>query len=181
MAELRRNILTVPPAQREAANQAVAEATGNPADALTFTVPRYTSQGVLECYVCSWDMVATGHDLAAILAAVQAQAPAATDVRKWAAGQTVRVGDQRWHDGELFTVIQAHTTQSDWAPTATPALWTPLRADLAAWVQPTGAHDAYPLGARVTFNGRVYESKIAANVWSPAVYPAGWTDLGPAV
>ncbi|MFI0434080.1 MAG: carbohydrate-binding protein [Candidatus Nanopelagicales bacterium] len=178
---LRRIILTVTPAQQAAANAAVAAATGNPADAYTFTVPRYDSQGVIVAYICSWDMIATGHDLQTILDAVTPTAPAATDVRKWAAGQTVRVGDQRWHDGELFTVIQAHTTQSDWAPTATPALWKQHRADLAAWVQPTGAHDAYPLGAKVTFKGKVYESKIPANVWSPAVYPAGWTDLGPAV
>ena len=178
---LRRNILTVPPAQRDAANQAVAAATGNPADVLTFTVPRYDNRGVVTAFVASWDMVATGHDLAAILAAVTPTAPATQEVPAWAAGQTVRVGDQRWHDGELFTVIQAHTTQSDWAPTATPALWKHHRADLAAWVQPTGAHDAYPLGAKVTFNGRVYESKIPANVWSPTAYPAGWTDLGPAV
>ena len=44
----------------------------------------------------------------------------------------------------------------------------------AAWVQPTGAQDAYAIGARVTFNGSVYESKINANVWSPTAYPAGW-------
>lgn len=181
MTELRRNILTVTPAQRDAANAAVAAATGNPADAYTFTVPRYDSRGVVTAYIASWDMEATGHDLQTILEAVTPEAPAATDVRKWAAGQTVRVGDQRWHDGELFTVIQAHTTQSDWAPTATPALWKQHRADLAAWVQPTGAHDAYPLGAKVTYNGRVYESKIPANVYSPTVYPAGWTDLGPAI
>ena len=180
MSELRRIILTVPPAQQAAANAAVAAATGNPADALTFTVPRYDNLGVITAYVASWDMVATGHDLQTILDAVTPEAPAATDVRKWAAGQTVRVGEQRWHDGELFTVIQAHTTQSDWTPTATPALWKQHRADLAAWVAPTGAHDAYPLGARVTFKGRIYESKIAANVYSPTAYPAGWTNLGPA-
>jgi hypothetical protein len=28
--------------------------------------------------------------------------------------------------------------------------------------------------ALVVFQGKVYESLIAANVWSPAVYPAGW-------
>ena len=45
------------------------------------------------------------------------------------------------------------------------------------WVQPLGAHDAYKIGDRVTFNGKVYESVIAANVWSPAVYPAGWKEV----
>lgn len=45
------------------------------------------------------------------------------------------------------------------------------------WTQPLGAHDAYKIGDRVTFNGKVYESVINANVWSPAVYPAGWTEV----
>lgn len=42
----------------------------------------------------------------------------------------------------------------------------------AAWVQPTGAHDAYPLDALVTHNGQVWRSTAAANVWEPGVY--GW-------
>ena len=177
---LRRIILTVPPAQRDAANQAVAAATGNPADALTFTVPRYDSQGVIVAYICSWDMIATGHDLAAILAAVQAQAPTCAEVPKWQTGQPVTIGLRRWYENVLYECVQAHTTQSDWSPPVVPALWKQHRADLAAWVAPTGAHDAYPLGARVTFKGRIYESKIAANVYSPTAYPAGWTNLGPA-
>jgi len=37
-----------------------------------------------------------------------------------------------------------------------------------------GAHDAYAIGDRVTFEGATYESLIAANVWSPTAYPAGW-------
>ncbi len=181
MTELRRNILTVPPAQRDAANQAVAAATGNPADDQTFTVPRYDNRGVVTAYIASWDMEATGHDLAAILAAVQAQAPTCAEVPKWQTGQPVTIGLRRWYDGVLYECVQAHTTQSDWTPPVVPALWKQHRADLAPFSQPQGAHDAYPLGAKVTFNGRVYESKIAANVYSPTVYPAGWTDLGPAV
>ncbi len=45
------------------------------------------------------------------------------------------------------------------------------------WKQPLGAHDAYKTGDRVTFEGKVYESTIDGNVWSPAVYPAGWTEV----
>lgn len=45
------------------------------------------------------------------------------------------------------------------------------------WTQPLGAHDAYKTGDRVTFEGKVYESTIDGNVWSPAVYPAGWTEV----
>ena len=42
------------------------------------------------------------------------------------------------------------------------------------WVQPTGAHDAYSIGDRVTFEGQVWESKIDANTWSPTEYPSAW-------
>lgn len=43
-----------------------------------------------------------------------------------------------------------------------------------AWVQPTGAHDAYNTGDKVTYNGQHYVSKLAGNVWSPEAYPQGW-------
>ena len=42
------------------------------------------------------------------------------------------------------------------------------------FVQPTGAHDAYQIGDRVLYNGKVYESTIANNAYSPDVYPQGW-------
>jgi hypothetical protein len=47
----------------------------------------------------------------------------------------------------------------------------------AEWVQPTGGHDAYNTGDRVTFNAECFESVIDANVWSPTDYPAGWTSI----
>lgn len=43
------------------------------------------------------------------------------------------------------------------------------------WVQPTGAHDAYAQGAKVSHNGKKWTSDIAANVWEPGVY--GWTEV----
>jgi hypothetical protein len=47
------------------------------------------------------------------------------------------------------------------------------------WRQPTGAHDAYPLGAVVSHNGGTWESTVAANVWEPGV--SGWKDAGPGI
>ena len=44
------------------------------------------------------------------------------------------------------------------------------------FVQPTGAHDAYHIGDKITFNGKHYVSLLDGNVWSPAVYPAGWQE-----
>jgi hypothetical protein len=95
----------------------------------------------------------------------------------WRVGEAVKVGDVRSWADTLVECLQAHTTQSDWTPDKVPALWKIHRAAGAApapWVQPLGGHDAYKIGDRVTFNGKVYESAINGNVWSPTAYPAGW-------
>ena len=42
------------------------------------------------------------------------------------------------------------------------------------WKRPTGAHDAYHKGDKVTYNGKKYISLIDSNTYSPADYPAGW-------
>ena len=43
-----------------------------------------------------------------------------------------------------------------------------------AYVQPTGAHDAYAKGDRVSYNGAVWRSLIDANVWSPDELMHSW-------
>lgn len=45
------------------------------------------------------------------------------------------------------------------------------------WKQPEGGHDAYKVGDRVTYNGKVYESTINGNVWAPDAYPQGWREI----
>ena len=42
------------------------------------------------------------------------------------------------------------------------------------FVQPTGAHDAYNAGKKVTFKGEKYICKMDGCVWSPEVYPDAW-------
>ena len=49
--------------------------------------------------------------------------------------------------------------------------------DAPAYVQPTGAHDAYQAGDRVTFQGHVYEAVTNAVVWSPLAYPQAWKEV----
>lgn len=49
--------------------------------------------------------------------------------------------------------------------------------DINDFVQPTGAQDAYAKGDKVRFDGKVYESLIDGNVYSPADYPAGWQEI----
>ena len=101
----------------------------------------------------------------------------------WKPGMAVKIGQMLVHEVagllKLYRVVQAHTTQSDWQPQSVPALFV-LAAPAGVipdWVQPTGAHDAYNIGDKVRFDGKVYESKINANVWSPLAYAAGWKEI----
>lgn len=88
--------------------------------------------------------------------------------------------DERIRYGEkLYRCVQAHTSQADWTPDATPALWTEVAkpGEIPVWKQPTGAQDAYNRGDKVWYpekNTTVYESTIDNNVWSPDAYPDGW-------
>ena len=42
------------------------------------------------------------------------------------------------------------------------------------YVQPTGAHDAYNIGDKITYNGKKYECQMNGCVWNPDDYPKGW-------
>lgn len=42
------------------------------------------------------------------------------------------------------------------------------------YVQPTGAHDAYHVGDKITWDGRHWVCKMDGCVWTPGDYPAGW-------
>lgn len=93
----------------------------------------------------------------------------------WKIGAAYAVNDRRRYGVNLYKCVQAHTSQADWTPDATPALWVKVSVDeWPEWVQPTGAHDAYNTGDKVTYNGKRYVSLIDANVYSPDAYPAGW-------
>lgn len=45
------------------------------------------------------------------------------------------------------------------------------------YVQPTGAHDAYHIGDKITYNGKKYICKLDGCVWTPDDYPAGWEEV----
>ena len=96
---------------------------------------------------------------------------------QWVVGHTYVVGERLQYNGVLYRVVQAHTSQADWTPDITPALFVVVSLDeWPEFVQPTGAHDAYNKGDKVTFEGKHYISLIDGNVYSPAAYPAGWQE-----
>ncbi len=94
----------------------------------------------------------------------------------WVNGKDYIKGDRVQHGGTLYRCIQAHTAQANWTPDATPALWAVISLEeWPEWVQPTGAHDAYAEGAKVSHGGKRWYSTIPANVYEPGVY--GWTEV----
>lgn len=94
---------------------------------------------------------------------------------RWEVGITVSAGERYQFSGKLFKVIQGHTTQGDWTPDKTPALFTEVSVDeWPEWVRPTGGHDCYNKGDKVTFESEHYISLIDNNSWAPTEYPAGW-------
>lgn len=93
----------------------------------------------------------------------------------WETDTQYAVGDRRQYNGLLYRCVQAHTSQADWTPPAVPALWVRTSTDeWPEWIQPTGAHDAYEKGAKVSHNGKHWINDIDANVYEPGVY--GWSE-----
>ena len=86
------------------------------------------------------------------------------------------VGDRIRYNDTLYKCVQAHTSQSDWTPDVTPALWVVVCIDeFPEWKQPTGAQDAYRIGDKVSHLEKHWTSAIDYNVYEPSVY--GWDEV----
>jgi hypothetical protein len=85
--------------------------------------------------------------------------------------------DALYRYGDIVVMVRQSHNRAPYAPEKTPALFWTVNSteepeEPQPWKQPTGAHDAYQKGDRVTYNGQTWESTIDANVWAPGVY--GW-------
>ena len=104
---------------------------------------------------------------------------------KWQAGKEYVVGDRVLYLGVLYKVLQAHTSQAGWEPNIAPSLFAKNlivkdeegeQVDISEWVQPDSTNP-YMIGDKVKFEGKVYQSLIDNNVWSPSDYPQGWEEV----
>lgn len=85
------------------------------------------------------------------------------------------VGNLVQYNEELYRVIQPHTSQADWTPSAAVSLFVKISIEeIPEWNQPVGAHDAYSKGDKCWYLNKndIYESDIDGNVWKPTEY--GW-------
>ena len=91
--------------------------------------------------------------------------------KKWESS----IDNNVWEPGVYGWEEVAESTGDGGGGTTEPE--TPPAETIPDFVQPTGAHDAYKKGDKVKFEGKVYESLIDANTYSPSAYPAGWKEI----
>ena len=72
------------------------------------------------------------------------------------AGQILRFGD------DIYRVIQPHTTQDDWTPDKTPALFNIVGGDWEEW-EP----GSYAKGTKRKRFGKKWVSNVDGNIWEP--------------
>lgn len=103
------------------------------------------------------------------------QAEQCTDLfENWQENVSYNVDDRRQYDGLLYRCVQQHISQNGWEPPHVPALWVRTSTDeWPEWIQPTGAHDAYHAGDKVSHAEKHWVSDVDSNIWEPGVY--GWT------
>ena len=93
----------------------------------------------------------------------------------WKTNKAYEVGDRIRYEKTLYKCVQAHTSQDDWTPDITPALWMEVSIEeFPEWKQPTGSQDAYNKGDKVSHNGKHWISNVDANVWEP---PTVWSEI----
>lgn len=86
------------------------------------------------------------------------------------------IKDKRYRYGDtLYKCVQAHTTQSDWTPDVTPALWVVVSLD--EWPEiPENipAENPFMQGDKGTWKGEHYICQIDQCVWNPDQYAQAW-------
>ena len=102
--------------------------------------------------------------------------------KHWAVGVWVERGERLEYKGKLYRVEQDHTTQADYTPDTTPALYTRIAfpGEILPWKRPTGAQDAYQNGDKVYYpdvGDPIYQSNHDYNVYSPEEYPDWWDKI----
>jgi hypothetical protein len=87
-------------------------------------------------------------------------------------------GERVSYNNSYYRCIQNHISQADWSPDVAVSLWVATAdpgEEYPEWKQPSGAHDAYQKGDKVSHNDKHWISDIDANAYEPGVY--GWTDV----
>lgn len=99
---------------------------------------------------------------------------------EWKTGVSYKKDDRLMYNDKFYKVLQDHTSQADWTPDTAVSLYVEVSDPSVAYPefkQPTGAHDTYMKGDKVTFNNKHYESLVDNNAYSPEAYPPNWKEI----
>lgn len=94
---------------------------------------------------------------------------------EWKPGLTLAVGDTVMYGGNMFVVVQGHTSQAGWEPgTATQALFRRVKQEGNTEWQPD---TDYATGDECTYEGSTYtclQGHTSQNGWEPPAVPSLW-------
>jgi hypothetical protein len=95
--------------------------------------------------------------------------------RQWRVGVDYEVDKKLMYNDELYKVISAHTSQSDWTPDVANTLFNKYKpADvISEWDYPV----EYELEKKVTYNGATYrciQPHTSQSDWTPDAVPSLW-------
>jgi hypothetical protein len=98
---------------------------------------------------------------------------------EWSENWIGKAGTILREEGKLYRSIHDITNVAqNTKPSETPSMWTQIgdpAEEYPEWSQPIGAHDAYSMGSKVSYNGKHWISTVADNIWQPGVY--GWEEV----
>ena len=91
-------------------------------------------------------------------------------------GKQASVGERYYYNNKLYKVLTPHIISTQWTPDVAPSLWVEVSIEeCPEWVQPVGSTDAYNIGAKVSHNGKHWQSLVDGNVWEPSeAVPTLW-------
>lgn len=101
-------------------------------------------------------------------------------------GVQKRIDEMAIQLNSVTTLLQEHEKQITAIKTAIEEGGTivpepkpnPEPEEFPDWKQPSGAHDAYNTGDKMTYtDGKKYICKMDGCVWGPDVYPAAWEEV----
>lgn len=96
----------------------------------------------------------------------------------WKEEVNYTVGERVLYNDVLYKVLQAHTSQANWAPDVAVSLFAkvliPDANVIPEWEQPDSTNP-YMIGDKVSHNGKIWISIVDNNVWEPAYY--GWQEI----
>ena len=135
---------------------------------------RYVNEGGAPHRVLAEAALSTGLNPVSVVAGAEADLPERAEGEVWlqpqGAHDAYREGAVVLHRGKTWRSV---TPINVWEPGVSG--WREVAdedGNPPAWVQPTGAHDAYEYGEQVTHVGQVWVSVHDENVWEPGVF--GW-------